>query len=70
MAPEIPLIGGSFVSGVYSAGKVMLEIMTQLPIEMIQDINSEIIFTLKNKLPRFMDITRFYDIVITCFNID
>ena len=69
-APEVPLIGGSFDSDVYSAGKVMLEIMTQLPIEMIQAINSANIFTLKNKLPRFMDITQFYDIVITCLNID
>ena len=48
----------------------MLEIMTQLPIEMVQAINSANIFTLKNKLPRFMDITQFYDIVITCLNID
>ena len=70
MAPEVPLIGGSFDSDIYSAGKVMLEIMTQLPIQMIQVINSTNIFTLRNKLPKFMDINEFYDIVIACLNID
>ena len=70
MAPEVPLLGGSFDSDIYSAGKVMLEIMTQLPIEMIQVINSKNIFTLKHKLPKFMYITQFYDLVITCLNID
>jgi NIMA (never in mitosis gene a)-related kinase len=70
MAPEVPLIVGSFDSDIYSAGKVMLEIMTQLPVEMIQVINSKNIFTLKHKLPKFMDITQFYDLVITCLNID
>ena len=70
MAPEVPKIGGSFDSDIYSAGKVMLEIMTQLPIQMIQVIDSKSIFSLKYKLPKFMDITQFYDIVITCLNID
>ena len=70
MAPEVRLIGGSFDSDIYSAGKVMLEIMTQLPVEMIQVINSNNIFTLRDKLPKFMNITQFYDIVITCLNID
>jgi len=70
MAPEVPLIGGSFDSDIYSVGKVMLEIMTQLPLPMIQVINSSNIFSLKNKLPKFMDITQFYDIVITCLNVD
>ena len=70
MAPEVPLIGGSFDSDIYSAGKVMLEIMTQLPVQMIQAINSINIFSLKNKLPKFLDITQFYDIVIGCLNID
>ena len=70
MAPEVPLIGGSFDSDIYSAGKVMLEIMTQLPIEMIQAINCKNIFSLKYKLPKFMDITQFYDLVITCLNIN
>ena len=70
MAPEVLLIGGSFDSDIYSAGKVMLEIMTQLPIQMIQAINSLNIHTLRNKLPRFMDITQFYDLVIECLNLD
>ena len=70
MAPEVPLIGGSFDSDIYSAGKVMLEIMTQLPVQMIQAINSLNINTLRNKLPKFMDITQFYDLVIACLNID
>ena len=70
MAPEVPLIGGSFDSDIYSVGKVMLEIMTQLPVQMIQAINSLNIYSLKNKLPQFMDITQFYDIVISCLNLD
>ena len=70
MAPEVPKIGGSYDSDIYSAGKVMLEIMTQLPLPMIQVINSANIFTLKYKLPKFMDITQFYDIVIACLNVD
>ena len=70
MAPEVPLIGGSFDSDIYSVGKVMLEIMTQLPVQMIQTINGLNIYSLKNKLPKFMDITQFYDIVISCLNID
>lgn len=68
MAPEVPFIGGSFDSDIYSVGKVMLEIMTQLPIQMIQVINSSNIYSLKKKLPKFMDITQFYDIVISCLN--
>lgn len=70
MAPEVPKFGGSFDSDIYSAGKVMLEVMTQLPVQMIQVINITNIFSLKNKLPKFMDITQFYDIVIACLNID
>ena len=70
MAPEVLKYGGSFDSDIYSAGKVMLEIMTQLPIQMIQVINSINIFTLKYKLPKFMDVTQFYDLVIACLNLD
>ena len=70
MAPEVPKIGGSFDSDIYSVGKVMLEIMTQLPVQMIQVINSSNIFTLKYKLPKFLDITQFYDLVISCLNIN
>ena len=70
MAPEVPSKGGSFESDIYSAGKVMLEIMTQLPIQFIQIINSENIFSLRNKLPKFLDIRQFYDLVIGCLNIN
>lgn len=58
------------LTDIYSVGKVMLEIMTQLPVQMIQAINGLNIYSLKNKLPKFMDITQFYDIVISCLNID
>ena len=70
MAPEVNEIGGSFESDIYSAGKVMLEIMTQLPVQLIQAINSENIFSLRNKLPKFMNITQFYDLVICCLILD
>ena len=70
MAPEVPSKGGSFESDIYSAGKVMLEIMTQLPVPLIQAINSTNIFSLKNKLPKFLNITQFYDLVIGCLNLD
>ena len=70
MAPEVPIEGGSFESDIYSIGKVMLEIMTQLPVQMIQAINGSNIYSLKNKLPRLLDINKFYDIVIPCLNSD
>ena len=44
MAPEVPKYGGSFESDIYSIGKVMLEIMTQLPLIMIAVINITNIF--------------------------
>jgi len=47
MAPEVPIEGGSFESDIYSVGKVMLEIMTQLPVQMIQAINGSNIYSLK-----------------------
>ena len=70
MAPEVPLIGGSFDSDIYSAGKVMLEIMSQYPVQIIQTINITNISVLRNKLPKFLNINEFYDIVITCLNFD
>ena len=48
----------------------MLEIITQLPIQTVQVINSINIYTLKYKLTKFMDITQFYDLVIACLNFD
>ena len=70
MAPEVPFIGGSFESDIYSIGKVMLEIMTQYPVKIIQAIDSSNIYSLKNKLPAFLNITQFNYIVISCLNIN
>ena len=70
MAPEVPLKGGSFESDIYSIGKVMLEIMTQLPVEMIAKININNIFDLKNKLPKFLNISEFYNVVIPCLSVN
>ena len=47
MAPEVPIEGGSFESDIYSIGKIMLEIMTQLPVQMIEAINGSNIYSLK-----------------------
>jgi len=70
MAPEVPYIRGSFDSDIYSIGKVMLEIMTQYPVKIIQAIDSSNIFSLKNKLTKFLNITQFKYIVISCLNIN
>ena len=70
MSPEVPFIGGSFESDIYSIGKVMLEIMTQYPVKIIQAIDSSNIYSLKNKLPAFLNITQFNYIVISCLNIN
>ena len=48
----------------------MLEIMTQLPVQKIQVINSSNISTLKDKFPKFLDITQFDDIILSCLNIN
>lgn len=39
IAPEVPIVGGSFEADIYSVGKVMLEIMTGLPVSIIAAIN-------------------------------
>ena len=70
MAPEVPKVGGSFESDIYSIGKVMLEIMTQLPLPIISVINNRSLFSLKNKLPKFLNVSAFYDVVIPCLNED
>ena len=70
MAPEVPLIGGSFDSDIYSIGKVILEIMTKLPVEIIAKFDISSLNSLKIYLPKVLDISQFYDIVILCLNID
>ena len=70
MAPEVPKYGGSFESDIYSVSKVMLEIMTQLPVQMIAVINNNNIYSLKDKLPKFLDVSEFYNIVIPCLSLD
>ena len=66
MAPEIKTIGGSFESDIYSIGKVMLEIMTQLPVLIISGITIETLYILKDKLPKFLNVSEFYNVVIPC----
>jgi serine/threonine-protein kinase PknG len=53
MAPEVPKDGGSFEADIYSIGKVMLEIMTELPVQIIAAINIDRLYTIKDKLPKF-----------------
>jgi len=65
MAPEA-YIGGSFEADIYSIGKVMLEIMTELPVQMIAAININNLYTIKNKLPKFLNVSEFYNVVIPC----
>ena len=66
MAPEVEEFGGSFESDIYSIGKVMLEIMTQLPVQMIAIIDIYSLYTLKNYLPKLLNSTEFYNVVIPC----
>ena len=66
MAPEVLLGGGSFEADIYSIGKVMLEIMTELPVQIIASIEIESLYTIKNKLPKFLNVSEFYNVVIPC----
>lgn len=70
MAPEVPINGGSFESDIYSIGKVMLEIMTELPVQIIATIKIDSLYTLKNKLPKFLNVSEFYNVVIPCLRRD
>ena len=70
IAPEVFKFGGSFESDIYSIGKVMLEIMTQLPVQTIAQINTYNIDTLKNRLPKFLNVSDFYNLVIPCLILD
>ena len=65
-APEAFETGGSFESDIYSIGKVMLEIMTGFPVEFIATINNKNLSRIKNKLPKLLNITEFYDLVTPC----
>jgi serine/threonine protein kinase len=69
-APESFRTGGSFESDIYSVGKIMLEIMTQLPVETISAINISNINSIKNRLPKFLNVTTIYNIVIPCLYTD
>ena len=69
-APEAFETGGSFESDIYSIGKVMLEIMTQYPVELILPINNKNLSRIKNKLPKLLNITDFYDLVTPCLEVD
>jgi serine/threonine protein kinase len=66
MAPEVPKYGGSFEADIYSIGKVMLEIMTELPVQIIAAININSLYTIKDKLPKFLNVSEFYNVVIPC----
>ena len=70
MAPEVRLFGGSFESDIYSIGKVMLEIMTQLPVQIIASIDNLSLYTLKDYLPKFLNVNEFYNVVIPCLSVD
>ena len=69
-APETRYTGGSFASDIYSIGKVMLEIMTELPVYKIAELNIERLSTIKDTLPKLLDVSNFYSVVIPCLNID
>lgn len=66
MAPEVPSIGGSFEADIYSIGKVMLEIMTGLPPSIIAAINNGNLNSIKYKLPKFLNSTEFYELIVPC----
>lgn len=70
IAPEVKTFGGSFESDIYSIGKVMLEIMTQLPVPIIAAINIESLNTLKEHLPKILNVSEFYNIVIPCLAVN
>ena len=70
VAPEVFKYGGSFESDIYSIGKVMLEIMTQLPVGIISQINTYNINSIKDRLPKFLNVSDFYNLVIPCLNLD
>ena len=69
-APEAFMTGGSFESDIYSIGKVMLEIMTGYPVKVIAQINKSNLSRIKNKLPKFLNGSEFYDLVTPCLNED
>jgi len=68
MAPEVPRVGGSFESDIYSIGKVMLEIMTELPVPLLASINSNNLHTIQNKMPQFFYVNEFNNIVRPCLS--
>jgi len=67
-APEIAKTGGSFESDIYSIGKVMLEIMTEYDVEFIAGVNKSNLSRIKNELPKLLNISEFYDLVVPCLD--
>jgi serine/threonine protein kinase len=70
MAPEIRTTGGSFASDIYSIGKVMLEVITCLPLETICKINSSNIQDYYLNIPKFFGSNEFILLVKQCLNED
>ena len=66
MAPEIFKTGGSFASDIYSIGKVMLEVITCLPMRTIGDINSNNISNYSKYIPNFSGSNTFVSIIKQC----
>jgi len=67
--PEPFITGGSFESDIYSVGKILLEIMTQLPVETISAFSISNINLIKDRLPKFLNATTIYNLVIPCLYI-
>ena len=70
VAPEVFKSGGSFSSDIYSIGKVMLEIMTQLPLQVISEIHINNIHLIKQYLPNILNVDLFYLLVRPCLELD
>ena len=48
----------------------MLEIMTGFPVKFIAKINNKNLSQIKDKLPKLLNITEFYDLVTPCLNVN
>ena len=70
VAPEVFKSGGSFSSDIYSIGKVMLEIMTQLPLQVISAIHINNIHLIKQYLPNILNGNLYYSLVRPCLEFD
>lgn len=70
MAPEIMKTGGSFESDIYSIGKVILEIITCLPLRNIVSINYNNLSNYIKYIPKFLGSDELVNIVKKCLNED